>query len=120
MEYIIVDTSSIMFGLSRKIDVFESINIQLGFRPVLSKGILRELRSLSKINGKYKKYAATALALVSKHKPLIESDNGFVDSWILADSARHPNVCTNDMKLKRDLRAKGISVYSISVGGSLK
>jgi rRNA-processing protein FCF1 len=120
MSGIIVDTSSILFGLSKKIDVFESIEGQLALKPVISKGVLRELLSISQKKGAYRKYAAAALALIEKRKPEIDGDTGYVDGWIASSARKYGSVCTNDTKLKRILNAVGIKTYSIAIGGKLK
>ncbi len=120
MGSIIVDTSSILFGLSKKVDVFESIEGQLSLKPVISRGVLRELSSISQKKGTYRKHAAAALALIEKHKPEIDKDTGYVDGWVASSAHKYGSVCTNDMKLKRILKAVGIKAYSIAVGGTLK
>ncbi len=120
MEYIIVDTSSILFEFSNKIDIFKQIATQLSLKPVVSQGVLRELTKMASSTKADKKYAKVALAMINEHKVGVETDSGYVDAWILASAKKFQCVCTNDMKLKKALKAKGIQVYSVSIGGTIK
>lgn len=123
MKYLILDTSSIIFGLSNKINVFDSVNNQLpGYRILISKGVERELEKMGKGRSKYGKYAKVAIHLLKASSNIDRAeDTRFVDAWILKDSvALKAAVCTNDTKLKKALRAKGITAYSISRSGILK
>jgi rRNA-processing protein FCF1 len=120
MDNIIVDTSSIIFGFSKGIDVFNSVEEQLGYKPVISKGILREIGLLAKRYSKYRKYAKSAEAAIKMHNPTTDPNSGFVDNWIISAAAKYGNVCTNDYKLKIRLKSMKINTYSISIGGKLR
>ena len=120
MDTIIVDTSSILFALSKRIDIFERIDEQLGSKPVISKGIINELTELSKDKKAVSRNAAVALKLISSHSLIIDDNEDYPDNWILKDAKKFGKVCTNDTKLRQALRAMSIQACSISVKGVLK
>ena len=99
MDHIIIDTSSILFGLENKVDVFKAAEDQLGLKPVISKGVLRELRRKLGGKGRDGKNASVALELIGRYKVRIESDESYVDKWIIYAAKYFKNVCTNDTKL---------------------
>lgn len=120
MNGIIVDTSSILFGLSNRNDVFSRIKEQLNLSPVISEGVVRELDLIAKSKKSGRKYARIAIALIDQHKIKTEKDSLYVDKWILKNAKKVGSVCTNDTKLKRELRSRGIATYSISRDGILR
>lgn len=120
MEGIIVDTSSILFGLSNRIDIFSRAKEQLNLNPVISAGIIRELDLISKSKKSEHKYAKIALAMIEKHNITIEDESSYVDKWILKNAKRFGSVCTNDMKLKKELKSRGIETYTLSRDGILR
>lgn len=120
MDHIIVDTSSILFGLSNRIDVFKKVGEQFGLSPVISKGVFNELTALSKSRKSTSKYAKVALSLIDRYQIKMDENDIYVDKWILSAAKAYGKVCTNDTKLKTALRARGITVYSISRDGILK
>lgn len=122
MQYLIVDTSSIVFALSNKVDPFAEIRSMPSTQILISKGVLRELRKLASGRGRYAKYARAAISLLNSNPHIrVEQDSGYVDSWIQHTASRMScSVCTNDIKLKRALKAKKIKVYSISRDGRLR
>ncbi len=120
MDSIIVDTSSILFALSSKVDIFNAIKEELNFEPVISKGVVNELKKISsgsKANGKY---AKVALQLIEKYHIKTDPDSKYVDDWILSIAKEHENFCTNDTKLRNALKGKGARVYVISRSGELR
>lgn len=120
MESIIVDTSSILFALSNKMDIFEKISEQLQLKPIVSKGVVRELTAMSRGKAATRKYAKVAIGLIEWHSVKIDPDNTYVDDWILRVAKKTGCVCTNDTKLRGALREKGINVYAISISGQLR
>ena len=117
---IIIDTSSILFALSKKVDVFESARAELAMSPLVSRGILNELSRMSNGSGKKARDANVALALIKTHKVEVNPDSAYADSWILSQASSGMAVCTNDTALRRSLRLKGASVYTISEGGKFR
>ncbi len=120
MNSIIVDTSSILFALSNKVDIFMAIKEQSSQEAVLSQGVIKELTGIAASSKSKSKYARVALELIKKYGIKIEKDSGYVDKWILSYANKHINVCTNDTKLKKALRGRGIIVYSVSRDGILR
>lgn len=120
MDSIIVDTSSILFAFSNKIDIFKEIETQLSLKPVISQGVVNELNRMASSNKEEKKYAKVALTLIESREISTEKESGYVDRWILESAKKFGSVCTNDIKLKRSLKEKGINVYSVSIGGKLR
>lgn len=117
---IIVDTSSILFALSRKLDVFEMVRIELAMEPIISKGIENELSSMSKGSSRKAKQAKVALALIRRHKVRVSPDSTYPDSWIISQSGTGIVVCTNDSELRKNLRLRGVGVYTVSEGGKFR
>jgi rRNA-processing protein FCF1 len=123
MHHLIIDTSSIVFGLSNKRNVFESANEQLpNHRIIVSNGIIKELKKIGKGRGKYAKFANVGISLINRYDNIeVSKDSSYADSWITKKATElNCAVCTNDTKLKRSLKAKGITVYSISRSGLLR
>ncbi len=120
MEGIVVDTSSILFALSNKVDIFGRIREELGMDPIISKGVVRELTKISKGRKANGKYAVVALKLIERHKVKTEPDSGYVDMWVLTAARKAGYACTNDTALRRKIRAEGIKAYSVSRNGGLR
>ncbi len=122
MRYIIVDTSSIIFGLSNKADVFNSIKItDPEYEPLISLGVLSELNRISDAKGRFSKFAAAGVYLIEEHRPDIANSKDAVDTWIEQEAVkRRCDVCTNDVKLKKRLKSLGITVFSISRDGTIR
>ncbi len=121
MRCIIVDTSSILFGFSNHIDVFEKIGEMFpSCEIIISRGIVGELEGLGKAR-RQGAYAKVALAAIESHKLEISKSSVYVDEWIASESARRRClVCTNDVGLKARLRKAGVSVVSLSRSGRLR
>lgn len=123
MDYIIVDTSSIIFALSNKRDVFSAAKEQFPeSRIMISKGVIRELDALGKGGGKDSRHARLAIALLSKHADItVQDDASYVDGWILSEAPRlKALVCTNDTGLRKLLKQKGVNTVTVSKGGILR
>jgi len=120
MDGIIVDTSSILFALSNNIDIFSAVQEKLDLRPVISRGIVKELEKAAATKKANARYARVALSLVDKHRIRTEADPGYADRWILSAAASFSAVCTNDTQLRMELRKNGINVYAISKSGDFR
>ena len=122
MPFIIVDTSSIIFGLSNKKDVFEAVrNHQRAYSPIISEGIIRELKLIRERHEKYSKFAGAALLLISMAHVEITKDSSSVDEWIKKEAVgKGYAVCTNDTALKRSLKTAKIRVFSMTRSGTLR
>ena len=120
MEEIIIDTSSILFAVANKADIFEAAYGHLGLIPVISTGIVTELRNISAGPGPRKKQAIVAIKIIEKHSVKTYQNDKYVDSWILEASKHIKSVCTNDVKLRRLLLENEIKVYTMSKSGFLR
>ncbi len=120
MPGIIVDTSSILLALQNNVDIFREVQARLGLDPVISTGVVRELKSKAGSSGRARAPARTALELIKRYKVKTEADNGYVDKWILDNALRFSCVCTNDSKLRAALRAKGADALTISRSGEFR
>ena len=119
---VIVDTSSIIFGLSKKHDVFSALEERFpGHSLLISQGILNEIKGIASGNGRYAKYAKTALEIINRNKKVeVSRSMAYPDSWILESSSKAEAVCTNDIALKRELRNNGATVLSVAINGKLR
>jgi rRNA-processing protein FCF1 len=121
MHRLILDTSSILFAISRKVDVFSAAEEQLDAVAIVSSGVLRELKGIASGRTKESSAARIALEMIGARRVEVVKDDGKVDLWVLrAGSAPGVYVCTNDIKLKRELRARGKRALSVSENGVLR
>ena len=121
MGYVIVDTSSILFGFSNRRSVFEAVSAELGGRCLVSKGIINELDTISKSKGTRGADARAALRELSLKKIKTEANSKYPDSWIRerAAEADVAAVVTNDTKLASSI-GKEVEVFKFSREGKLK
>lgn len=123
MRTVILDTSSIVFSISNKRDIFAALEARYpGCQVALSEGVIKELKKLSSGRSKYAKYAAVAISLLNRYASIkVAKNSTYVDKWIIREASKlGAVVCSNDAKLKRALRARGITVISVSRDGSLR
>ncbi|MDE1868726.1 MAG: hypothetical protein KGH60_02050 [Candidatus Micrarchaeota archaeon] len=122
MQYIIIDTSSMLFGFANNRSVFEAVKRRFPDRKQLvSKGIISELNRLS-IN-KGKKGACARLALLEIRLKRIQVDriSVYADSWVFAKAKRlNATTITNDTALAKRLAGANLKVFKISRNGMLK
>ncbi len=119
---IIVDTSSIIFGLSKKHDVFGKLAERFpGYGISISQGIMNEIKGIAGGSGRYSKSAKVALELIKKNKSIeIDGSRKYPDDWMVDKASEDMIICTNDTALKKRLREKGAAVISISINGILR
>jgi rRNA-processing protein FCF1 len=121
MHRVILDTSSIVFAFSRKADIFESAEDRLHARIVVSRGVMRELNSIALRRTKAGRAAKVALEMLKKYTVDVEDDDRQADKWILdAGMDSDIYVCTNDIRLKQELRKRGKLALSVSENGVLR
>ncbi len=122
MQSILIDTSSIIFGLANKKDIFKVVRERNpAYAPIISKGVIRELESIKARREKYSKYAGAALLLIPASNVEISADPSSVDGWLAREAkSKGYAVCTNDIALKKRLKASKIRVFSITRSGSLR
>lgn len=119
---IVIDTSSIIFGLSKKIDVFERVRDEFpGYEIIMPSGVIGELKKIGKERKNESASARYALGVIDKHTLRFVPSYSFVDEWLLEKAeGMGCVVCTNDRELRKRLAAKGVTVVSVSVGGALR
>ncbi len=123
MVYVIIDTSSILFGISCKKDVFQIAERDFPSADVLiSAGILRELSGISRNMGKRGASAKTAIESLKYKKVDVDNNTRSVDSWIHAKSQQYPHavVITNDTALYKKLKASNIRALKLTKSGLLR
>ena len=119
MHRVMLDTSSIVFAFSRKMDIFRCAEDQLQAHIVVSAGVIRELRGLAMGKTKEGLASKVALEIMKKYKVDVDPDDRSGDRWILdAGTAEDVYVCTNDIALKRELAERGKRALSVSENGS--
>ncbi len=121
---VIIDTSSILFGISNKKDAIDAAHAMFPSYPIIiSEGVLRELGGISHNEGKRGKSAKTALELIRrKYKNIKVYDNNTnVDEWILGKAQSSDCiVITNDSALCKKLKARGTRCLKLAVSGMLR
>ncbi len=122
VQRIILDTSSILFGFSNGRDVFEAAAARFpNTAQLISAGVILELKGLGKNRGKKGAAARFALLAIKVKKVKVDKIRGNVDRWILSRAASAGDiVITNDTKLWRALKAKGVRTLKMSEDGGLK
>ncbi|MGA3020939.1 MAG: PIN domain-containing protein [Candidatus Micrarchaeales archaeon] len=122
MKGIIVDTSSILFGVAKRIDVFEKIKEEFPrYKIVMPSGVMDELKGIGKGRRKESINARYALKMLKDKDVEIVQSGYEVDGWIVKNAAAMGcEVCTNDAELRKRLRAEGVRIVSLGLGGSLR
>ena len=122
MKFLILDTSSMLFGFSNNRNVFDMSASEFpGYKPLVSAGIINELEGISRNRGK--KGACARIALMEIRAKKIEIDNiNRADGWILEKASRNRGsiVVTNDTPLAKRLLRFGTTVLKISRNGMLR
>lgn len=122
MGYLILDTSSMLFGFSNNVNVFDIAEAEFpGYKRLVSRGIVNELEGISRNRGR--KGSCARIALMELRAKKIEIDNiNEADDWILgrAKRSRGSIVVTNDTRLARRLSGSGTTVLKVSRSGMLK
>jgi rRNA-processing protein FCF1 len=112
-----------MFGLSNNRSVFSSAHEQFhDYRPLVSKGIIRELVKLSSNKGNKGATARVALLEIKAKKINVDNISTYPDKWILDTASKRKDciIVTNDTALAKRLRFAKENVYKISRSGILK
>jgi rRNA-processing protein FCF1 len=122
MKSIVVDTSSILFALSNKIDIFDKLkNNSEPYSIFITSGVMKELEMIGTGHRKESANARVAVDIIKKYDIRIVSIGKGVDNSIIAAAKKLScNACTNDIELKKRLKKVGVNVYSIGRDGKLK
>ncbi|MGC8662589.1 MAG: PIN domain-containing protein [Candidatus Micrarchaeia archaeon] len=113
-----IDTSSILFCYENGIDIFDTLKF-MGYKSIVSRGVIRELEKKAIGNSGKKSYAKLALEAIKTKHIYVEKSDEYVDNWIKEKAAIMP-VCTNDIELKRELKKRGVKVFTASRGGKIR
>lgn len=122
VRYVIIDTSSMIFGLASSKSAIEAVAREFPTAvPMISKGIINELNKISQNKSKRGASAKAALADARARHVVIDGSQGYPDTWICAAAARDDvrAVITNDSALARELVRLGANVFRMSRNGML-
>ena len=122
MKYLIIDSSSMLFGFSNNNNVFDIASGEFhGITMLVSAGIVGELRSISRNKGEKGRCASIALMELRAKKIEIDNIKG-ADEWIFGKARSNTGsiVITNDTELAKRLLDCGIKVLKLSRSGILK
>lgn len=120
MRKIILDTSSILFAFSNKLDIFSLVEERLDSKAVVSEGIISELKRLSARRNKEGNAARLSLQIIKKHGVEVLKNDQKVDDFLVRAGTEGMTVCTNDIGLKNRLKSKGVRPLSVSKSGVLR
>ncbi len=123
MKAALIDTSSILFALRYRKDLFERLGEQFpDCKPVISRGVVGELKAMGANRGKRGALARLALMMLKSKKVEIHNIGIDPDRWIQRQAARSRGrmVVTNDSELARKASAIGARCFKVSRSGSIK
>lgn len=106
---ILLDTNALLLPHQSKIDIFAELE-RLGFgRPLVPKGVLRELESIAATGSPRDRTAARVGLELATTRCEILSGEGAVDDLLVKMAVeRGFAVATNDKELKRRLKKAGV------------
>jgi rRNA-processing protein FCF1 len=112
---IVVDTSVLLAIYEVKKDPFEDLDIKEIYLPG---PVVRELEKLEKESKKYGAAKRLIFKLLSLYNIILGKEEGtFADEVILRLVSRYKVFFTNDKMLKKELKKKGVIVYSFGESG---
>lgn len=120
MKKIIIDTNILMMPFEYGVDLMGEL-LRLINEPltlVIPSGVLRELTTLGGKTGRRAQAARSAAASLERLKTrfiveVVDSE-GEVDGWIIKYACKNKIlVATNDVPLRRQLRASGVPVVAM-------
>jgi len=119
---VLVDTSSILYGLENSKDVFEITKSRFpGCDIMISKGVVAELSGLSNSAGKTAQLAKTALQIIKLKRIRVDNITGSADNWIFSKAIAEPSIAiTNDTQLCKRLKSRKVNTFKLSKKGILK
>ena len=89
MDYIVVDTSSIIYATAHRKDICEILLEGMGLGVVVSSGVFRELRKIGGGKGSDSGSARAGAVLLKNHGVRVINNNSYVDIWIEEYALRH-------------------------------
>ncbi len=122
LDNILLDTSSVLFGLRYRKSAVDAVISKFGVKPTVSIGVLSELKGFSRGIGSKAPLARFALLELKAKKINVDNITTNPDKWMLdsASRKRGRKMVTNDTALARKLRAKGAEVFKMSKSGILR
>lgn len=123
MKYVIIDTSSILYGFSYNRNIFERARDKFpNYKLLVSRGIINELNKIASNRGSRGLKARVALMEIKAKKINVDNISVYPDKWILDTSLKNREsvVITNDTLLARRLRVGKVRTYKLSKSGILK
>ncbi|MCL5008014.1 MAG: hypothetical protein M1562_02075, partial [Candidatus Marsarchaeota archaeon] len=117
-KHIFIDTSSILFAIENRKDIFEIIDAEFdrSYIRTVSNGVIGELRRIGGNRSERGGMARAAIQMISDRSIHIDRDSKRPDVWMLkiSGSASGDIFITNDTALLRSIRAKGARVFRVS------
>ncbi len=107
---IIIDTNFLLIPIQFRVDIFSEIEriMSLPYELfILDKTIMELNKIIAEQKGKDKEAAKLALQLIKGKVNLIKTEKGLVDDLIVELVDKDTFVCTQDMILKKRIKAKG-------------
>ncbi len=119
-DLVLVDTSSIIFAMHNRKDIFSITKAVFPDRTVcVSEGVVSELKRISTIRSKKGREAAAGLRSVFHNNIPVEDDEQRPDDWMVEINSARCIFLTNDTKLWHRLKAAGKQAMKISVDGRI-
>ncbi len=117
---VVVDTSSIIFGMQNRKNIFGILESELsGSRIYISKGVVKELKEISAEHTKRGRAALASLAVLREGRVGIKGDTKMPDEWMHSLPVENITFVTNDTDLWRRLKRQGKRVLKLSISGKL-
>lgn len=122
MKFVIIDTSSILFGFSNRTNIFTKLSDEMpDAKQLISRKILAELQKIGASRKKEARYARTALELMRNYDITVVKSSIYADRWMEKEAiAKNATVITNDTALRRRLKRLGIVALALSKNGSFR
>jgi len=120
MGKLFIDTSSLIFGVANKIDCIMQAYKQYNVIPTIPSCVIRELAALSSKKSSVGMSSRYLIEIIKTHKKVfsIELDKyKYADNYFINKATKEDIVATNDTKLIKALRKKGIRTVRLSRKG---
>lgn len=111
MKKIILDSNFLIDCLKFKVNFLEEIKrfVEENFEILILENVLKELEKMSKRRTRESKYAKLALKIVKeKNFKIVSTSFENTDEAIISSSDENTIVATNDIELRKTLKAYGI------------
>ncbi|MGC8730314.1 MAG: DUF188 domain-containing protein [Candidatus Micrarchaeia archaeon] len=129
MARIIIDTSSLLFGMRFNKSVVDIAKESFpDYELLIPKAVISELLQISSNRGNRGAEARAILSILG-YKNITDKNNNvkvhkhnqeYADKWILSNAAAEDIVVTNDTKLLVKLLSSHIRVLRVSIDGKLR